>query len=495
MLGKLFQLLFHSCHQKGTKEKCLHCQIFLVKYSFDICRTLAQIKAATIEERTPKKPKVYELNPQHWRPVDCKKESFDPPQFIPENSHIVFHMRQTTYLSTFLHFVPIDLLKQVWNNHSWKYCSDRSVINGGVFDVSLLYKLLAIKIRIQSLHNVPPSNTKNYRPLLEAINEARSHFSSLEMDGNSCIPGRDIITYLLGHFLFHSDYFDLISRQFQSVIKHLGEHVSGDEILDHFTGNSGHIRLNKNKPAKIGLLHYELAVKVDDHHAYLLDMKMSKVNKQVGESEIMAEIVSRWARVITSINKNHPNILTSLAFDSHYSDKATRDALINLKQPFVGAVQNGRFGPIVKQLESKVKKPGDWSAMVNNFTNELMVVAHDKEDEIGKKICFGNFLERKPNKAQSKHWIPLYDDYMHMFNGCDIYNKQIKGCMWPHKKGGRSQPGDKGKQDDFCFTSILMNTFVATREMNQDTANPLDFRNLGLKLSDELFEFACSYKQ
>ena len=79
-----------------------------------------------------------------------------------------------------------------------------------------------------------------------------------------------------------------------------------------------------------------------------------------------------------------------------------------------------------------------------------------------------------------------------MFNGCDIYNKQIKGCMWPLKKGGRSMAGDKGKQDDFCFTSILMNTFVATREINKATDIPLDFRKLGLELSDKLFEYACS---
>ena len=353
---------------------------------------MAQIKAATIEERTPKRPKINELNPDDWRPIDCKKESFEVPQFLPEYSHIVFQARQTTYLAVFLHFVPPDLLEYVWENSSWLYSSNRGTINRGDFDASLIYKILSIKIRIQSLHKVPPTNTRNNRPLNEAVEEARKHFSSLDVDGNGYIPGRDIITYLLGHFLFHSTYFDRISLKFQSLLKHLGEHISGDEILDHFTGNSGHIRQNKNKPAKIGLLHYELAVKVDDQYAYLLDMKMSKVNKQVGESEFMADIVSRWSRVINRINVNHPTIRTSLAFDSHYSDKATRNTLINLKQPFVGAVQNGRFGPIVKLLEKKVKKPGDWSAMVHKQTNELMVWLMIKMMKLERKFALVTFL-------------------------------------------------------------------------------------------------------
>jgi hypothetical protein len=50
------------------------------------------------------------------------------------------------------------------------------------------------------------------------------------------------VSYLLGRFLISHEYFDILSLNFQSIIRELGEYVAGDEKLDYFTGNSGDIR-------------------------------------------------------------------------------------------------------------------------------------------------------------------------------------------------------------------------------------------------------------
>jgi hypothetical protein len=125
------------------------------------------------------------------------------------------------------------------------------------------------------------------------------------------------VSYLLGRFLISHEYFDILSLNFQSIIRELGEYVAGDEKLDYFTGNSGDIRKVPNKPAKISLWHYELVSKIDNKTSYMMDVHTAHVHKQVDESDIMAYIVERWSDCIKRVNKNS-NKSTMLCFDSHY---------------------------------------------------------------------------------------------------------------------------------------------------------------------------------
>ena len=50
-----------------------------------------------------------------------------------------------------------------------------------------------------------------------------------------------------------------LSNNFLSLVRTLGEAVSGDEVLLHFTANCRHSIAAKAKPARVGLWFYQLA--------------------------------------------------------------------------------------------------------------------------------------------------------------------------------------------------------------------------------------------
>lgn len=52
--------------------------------------------------------------------------------------------------------------------------------------------------------------------------------------------------------------------------------------------------------------------------------------------------------------------------------------------------------------------------------------------------------------------------------------------------------GDRGKQDDFSFSCTLLNTWTAVRSIESNTFGNDDFLTFCLKLSFELYEYACT---
>jgi hypothetical protein len=340
------------------------------------------------EERAPKKPKAMEIKVNDWRKIDLKKESFRLPNISSEKAFIIFKFRRATYLDIFLEFLPINLLEVVWNNADLVYDGGKK-INKGIFDPKLIYRFFAIKIRVQGLQNGPKLNKQNGKPLQESFLEAREYFSASFPEKS---PGRNVISKLSSSFLITADYFNQLSLNFQSIVRELGEYASGDEKLDRFTGNSGDIRLVPNKPARIGLGHYQLVGKVDNATPYVLDIKMARIHRQANESEVMANIVGHWSDVILRVNKNSSDKLTLLCFDTHYTDAASRSVLLRKKIKYIGAVASGRFGKVFDLVKTDVKKPGDYSIAYSDSTKEIFNYNWDKNKDIGKKMVIGNAL-------------------------------------------------------------------------------------------------------
>ena len=90
---------------------------------------------------------------------------------------------------------------------------------------------------------------------MEAIKESRSHFRE---NFREKIPEVNILKTLLARYLFTENYFAGLTDNVMSIIRRFGEFVAGDEKLLHFTGNSGDIRMVKEKPDRVGLWFYEL---------------------------------------------------------------------------------------------------------------------------------------------------------------------------------------------------------------------------------------------
>jgi len=194
------------------------------------------------------------FNAQDWRKVDLKQEAFKPNADFEGAKFLSFKPRHATYLSIFLSFLPLELLHSIWEINNWLYESDKKAVFGGDFDICNIYKFIAIKIRVQGIHVTPQHNQLNPKILEKKMQEASAYFQDT-FPGYPRPPGRNLLTILNSRFLIDYRFFDQISLSFQSIVSELGEYVSGDEKLDHFTGLSGVTRYVLTKPARVGLWH------------------------------------------------------------------------------------------------------------------------------------------------------------------------------------------------------------------------------------------------
>lgn len=284
----------------------------------------------------------------------------------------------------FLRMFPTALLQSIWANNDWTYDGGTRTIFSGEFNLGKILQFLAIRVRVQGQQPRPAANEAHPHAQTNALMTCADELAQLFPD-KPRHPGSGIMTRLISRFLFSREYFDDISRKFQSVVSALGEFVSGDEKLDHFTGNSGHIRKVPNKPARIGLWHYQLVGLLDTDKPYLLDASTSCPNTSVGESDYMAEVVGRWAGIVKRLNRYSPRAQTTITFDAYYTDNNTRTVLLQNEMKFSGAVKTGRFKALVNKVKHLVTKPGDFGSLYNPSTNELFTLCWDENPNLGQK--------------------------------------------------------------------------------------------------------------
>jgi hypothetical protein len=104
---------------------------------------------------------------------------------------------------------------------------------------------------------------------------------------------------------------------------------------------------------------------------------------------------------------------------------------------------------------------------------------HSKKDGHLNAFC-------KIEKKTSKQTVPIYTHYKFSFAACDEFNKGLGDRTWPHKKGGRNCPGDRGCQHDFMLSCILQNVFNYYRELSRRSTENISFMDLCLTLADEI---------
>ena len=125
--------------------------------------------------------------------------------------------------------------------------------------LSHVYQSFATRAWIQGVYSTERGNVSTaiaFAAARDALNEAmRTHGM-----------GKMATTKLLRR-LHTAVYFKIgrvdeakLSFAFESALLGIGEVVSGDEKLFHFTGKSGMVREVPNKPVKIGIWHYQAAV-------------------------------------------------------------------------------------------------------------------------------------------------------------------------------------------------------------------------------------------
>ena len=88
--------------------------------------------------------------------------------------------------------------------------------------------------------------------------------------------------------------------------------------------------------------------------------------------------------------------------------------------------------------------------------------------------------------------MPVYDDYRILFDKCDKFDKRLHHCTWPHKSGGRNVLGDRGCQNNFAMSCMLLNVFNAWFQTNSVDSQSVDFSTNCIALADEIYAFATT---
>ena len=84
------------------------------------------------------------------------------------------------------------------------------------------------------------------------------------------------------------------------------------------------------------------------------------------------------------------------------------------------------------------------------------------------------------------HHRPAIDAYKKKFGVCDLFNRQVKHRIGPHRHGGKGIRGKRGKHS-FVFGCILLNTFNVYRDINQIADVEYDYYSFCAELADQLY--------
>ena len=221
----------------------------------------------------------------------------------------------------------------------------------------------------------------------KSIAEARKYFD--ELYPRSLSPNSKIVQKLLTRFLISADHYELLSNIFLSLVRTLGEAVSGDEKLMHFTGNSEHIIAVKAKPAHVGCLENGLT--------YELHTMMMRVDKSRNETAVVDEVMRRWKNVIDGF---HSPCL--LIFDKYYFSRGSLEVLLDAEQStstmFIGSTRKSSMAKVCDTLKGEVNKPGQWEGLYHADNNLVLIEYYDFDPNIKKKTVLSNvFVNSKRN--------------------------------------------------------------------------------------------------
>jgi hypothetical protein len=172
-----------------------------------------------------------------------------------------------------------------------------------------------------------------------------------------------------------------------------------------------------------------------------------------------------------------------LVCDSYYLDSTGHEKLLEDDVRFAASVTRKRFYNLAQLVEPAVEKPGQFEVAYNNDTHELFALVWDKNEDIGKKYLLTNAFRFRPGfRPPMKHVRPGYDAYGFMFNKCDIFNRSLHDCTWPHRNGSGGRHGVDHNVHDYFFSCLLRNVFNVIG--NED----MSFQNSCIELSNVLYQ-------
>lgn len=385
-------------------------------------------------------------------------------------------------ITLFRQFVTPAIITQLFDNFPESAVILSKDLNTGAtrrfrLTENMIWETLAVQIRITGRQVRSTENDPQPRSLSTNVNEARKHFEKA-LDYH-CANRESLESVIALCCLLSQEYSSDLSANFVSVIESLGQYIAGDEKLFHYTGDSPHVRLFPSKPDRVGLWFYQLAGRFSNNLPYLLDTFMH--DSSTGTVKV-STVVERWADVIKAVPNSD---MCYLAFDSYYTDSASRDLLQKKNIRYTASATAGRFNSLVRAVHPAGKtadKLGEWRGLFNDSTKEVFIYHFDTQKGIGVKYNLSWGFERSTEKAHVKAHskrLPVYENYKSFFDVCDNFNRALHDRTYPHKRGGKATSGDIGRHHDFLLACVLQNTRNAYQ-----TAR-------GIDIEDESFREFC----
>ena len=182
---------------------------------------------------------------------------------------------------------------------------------------------------------------------------------------------------LRAHSIFYIKFGDeeqMLMDNIKSLIKTLGQMVSGDEKLFRFTGLHGFVQQCINKPARIGIWHYQCVALLPNSLPFLCISRGHNANGKRGQHITTNEVMNTWFDLAVEKNRNAV-IFSASYYLSAAARKSSNDKNINL----IAAVNPSRMNLLHRFVSRKVREAGEFCVAYNKNTNEA-VTYHWNED-------------------------------------------------------------------------------------------------------------------
>ena len=192
-----------------------------------------------------------------------------------------------------------------------------------------VYGYFASRVWIQGVHNKSDHafkphclNVGPHRPLECAFRDAYAELSNFATNPDCQeLPSFRKLQQIHSRVYMKigtQDEVDL-SSGFQDGLTYLGEVFAGDEKLFHFTGRSGMIRKVVNKPARIGLWHYQGAVYLESGLPYIVYTRAHTTSASLGMKTPTSKIVKEWGKIVLDNGQE-----ATVVCDAYYLDNECR---------------------------------------------------------------------------------------------------------------------------------------------------------------------------
>ena len=367
-------------------------------------------------------------------------------------------------------------------------------------DAKKVWQTFAVYTFLTAKQKVATENRRNGRFMRSSIEEARSYFHSKY--GVKSI-GREIIEKLIGNMLLSQNYSEEISQNFISILASLGQSVAGDEKLWWFTGNSESIRLVPSKPGKTGLWFYELCCRLRAGGVEIPFLMHLLMHSSTLMRVSVGDVVKLWVACIRLVGRLkvasglNPNPKCYLCFDSYYESSETRSFLLEKRQYFSASCKTDRVKLEVDRTHNDGVPDlvGQSRTIYNEETKELFTYHYDRQKGVGKKynLSYGFTHSQLRAKVKShENFIPGYTHYKTFFEACDNFNRRLHDCHYPHKRGGKGQPGDLGSHHDFLMACIFQNTRNAYFCVTDLDPNSSTFENDMTMLASDMYFYSLT---